>query len=208
MGSDQTAPALTPESPIGATQADSRLGRTHRHSVRIPHRHPGGTCSRARWAVGPARSVGAGSSRGSRLACGNGSTKCCARNRGAVASGTSLADIVTLGSSVAELLNDQPDTSPSRLSIRTAACRSVMPSVVHCTDQYANSRAEVSHQPPRQREHQMRRFKSAAQLQPFASVNGVVQNLFRVGRHLLQSAHHRALRTRTFVEWDAVTCAY
>ena len=88
-----------------------------------------------------------------------------------------------------------------------AACRTVMPSVVHVTDQYANNRAEVSHQPTRQRERQMRRFKSAAQLQRFASVHGIVQNLFRVSRHLLRSAHHRLLRTRAFVEWDAVTCA-
>ena len=88
-----------------------------------------------------------------------------------------------------------------------AACRTVMPSVVHVTDQYANNRAEVSHQPTRQRERQMRRFKSAAQIQRFASVHGIVQNLFRVSRHLLRSAHHRLLRTRAFVEWDAVTCA-
>ena len=88
-----------------------------------------------------------------------------------------------------------------------AACRTVMPSVLNCTDQYANSRAEVSHQPTRQRERQMRRFKSAAQLQRFESVHSIVQNLFRVGRHLLQAAHHRLLRTRAFVEWDAVTCA-
>ena len=88
-----------------------------------------------------------------------------------------------------------------------AACRTVMSSVVHVTDQYANNRAEVSHQPTRQRERQMRRFKSAAQLQRFASVHGIVQNLFRVSRHLLRSAHHRLLRTRAFVEWDAVTCA-
>ena len=89
-----------------------------------------------------------------------------------------------------------------------AACRTVMPSVVHCTDQYANNRAEVSHQPTRQRERQMRRFKSAVHLQRFASVHGVVQNLFRVGRHLLRAADHRLLRTRAFVEWDVVTCAY
>ena len=56
-----------------------------------------------------------------------------------------------------------------------------MPSVVHRTDQYANNRAEVSHQPTRQRERQMRRFKSAAQLQRFTAVHGVVQNLCRVG---------------------------
>ena len=40
------------------------------------------------------------------------------------------------------------------------AHRTVMPSVVHCTDRYANNRAEVSHQPTRQRERQMRGFKS------------------------------------------------
>ena len=94
-----------------------------------------------------------------------------------------------------------------KLRSYSAACRTVMPSVLHCTDQYANNRAEVSHQPIRQRERQMRRFTSAAQLQRFASVHGIVQNLFRVGRHLLRSAHHRLLRTRAFVEWDAVTCA-
>ena len=88
-----------------------------------------------------------------------------------------------------------------------AARRTVMPSVVHCTDRYANNRAEVSHQPTRQRERQMRGFKSAAHLQRFASVHSVVQNLFRVGRHLLRSVHHRLLRTRSFVEWNAVTGA-
>ena len=51
----------------------------------------------------------------------------------------------------------------------------------------------------------MRRFKSAAQLQRFASVHGIVQNIFRVGQHLLRSAHHRLLRTHALIEWDAVT---
>ena len=94
-----------------------------------------------------------------------------------------------------------------KLRSDAAAQRKVMPSVVHCTDQYANNRAEVSHQPIRQRERQMRRFKSAAHVERFVSVHGVVQNLFRVGRHLLRAAHHRVLRTRAFVEWDVVTCA-
>ena len=82
-----------------------------------------------------------------------------------------------------------------------------MPSVVHITDQYANNRAEVSHQPTRQRERQMRRFKSAAHAQRFLSVHGPVQNLFRVGRHLLRAVHHRLLRTRSFRVWDEATCA-
>ena len=87
-----------------------------------------------------------------------------------------------------------------------AACRTVMPSV--CTDQYANNRAEGSHQPTRQRERQMCRFDSAAHAQRFLSVHGPVQNLFRVGRHLLKAAHHRLLRARSFRVWDEVTCAH
>ena len=94
-----------------------------------------------------------------------------------------------------------------KLRSYAAACRTVMPSVVHHSDQFANNRAEVSHQATRQRERQMRRFKSAVHLQRFVSVHGVVQNLFRVGRHLLRATHHRLLRTRAFVEWEVVSCA-
>src|SRR5713101_5860469 len=43
-----------------------------------------------------------------------------------------------------------------KLRSYAAARRAVMPSVVHATAQYANNRAEVSHQPTRQRERQMR----------------------------------------------------
>ena len=93
-----------------------------------------------------------------------------------------------------------------KLRSYSAAHRTVMPSVVHSMRRYENNRAEVSRQPTRQRERQMRRFKSAAHAQRFLSVHGLVQNLFRVGRHLLRAVHHRALRTRSFrVE---VTCAY
>ena len=88
-----------------------------------------------------------------------------------------------------------------------AACRTLIPSVLHCTAPSANNRVEVSHQPTRHRERQMRGFTSIAHLQRFASVHGVVQNLFCVGRHLLRAAHHRALRTRAFAEWNVVTCA-
>ena len=94
-----------------------------------------------------------------------------------------------------------------KLGSYRAAHRVVMPSVAHDTGQYANNRAEVSHQPTRQRERQMRRFKSRAQAQRFLSVHGIVQNLFRVGRHLLRSANARMLRARAFVTWAEVTCA-
>jgi len=88
-----------------------------------------------------------------------------------------------------------------------AAHQTIMPSVIHDTERYANNRAEVSHEPTRQRERQMRGFKSAAQAQRFLSVHGVIHNLFRVGRHLLRSANHRILRTRSFLIWHEVTFA-
>ena len=87
-----------------------------------------------------------------------------------------------------------------------AARRTIMPSVIHVTERYANNRAEVSHQPTRQRERQMRKFKSAGQAQRFLSVHGVIQNLFRVGRHLVSSANHRMLRDRSFRAWRQETC--
>ena len=93
-----------------------------------------------------------------------------------------------------------------KLRSYTAAHRTVMPSVAHSTQQYENNRAEGAHQPTRQRERQMRRFKSARHAQRFLSVHGVVLNLFCLGRHLLRAVHHRRLRTRAFGLWREVTC--
>ena len=39
------------------------------------------------------------------------------------------------------------------------------------------------------------------------SMDGLVQNLSRAGRHLLRAGHYRVLRMRLFVLWDTVTCA-
>jgi len=93
-----------------------------------------------------------------------------------------------------------------KLRSYAAAQRTIMPSVAHDTSQYANNRAEVSHEPTRQRERGMRRFKSMAHAQRFLSVHGITQNLFRVGRHLPRAADYRILRARAFVVWNAVTC--
>jgi len=86
-----------------------------------------------------------------------------------------------------------------------AAHRAVMPDVTHSTARYENNRAEVSHQPTRQRERQMRRFKSPAQAQRFLSVHSIVGHLFRVGRHLLRAVHYRMLRARAFGSWQQVS---
>jgi putative transposase len=93
-----------------------------------------------------------------------------------------------------------------KLRSYAAAHRAVMPDVTHSTARYENNRAEVSHQPTRQRERQMRRFKSPAQAQRFLSVHSIVGNLSRVGRHLLRAVHYRMFRARAFVSWRQVSC--
>jgi len=88
-----------------------------------------------------------------------------------------------------------------------AAHRTVMPTVSHINHVYANNRAEVSHQPTRQQEYHMRGFSSSTQAQRFLTLHGLTQNLFRLGRHLMQAVHYRLLRTQAFQVWEEAVCA-
>ncbi len=88
-----------------------------------------------------------------------------------------------------------------------AAHRSIMPTVRHINHVYANNRAEISHEPTRQRERAMRGFNSPIQAQRFLTLHGLTQNLFRVGRHLLQAVNYRILRTQAFQVWQEAVCA-
>lgn len=72
--------------------------------------------------------------------------------------------------------------------------RELMAEVIHETSQYANNRAELSHQPTRVRERVMRWFKSIGQAQKFLGVHAAVYNLFNLGRHLISAEHYRNLR--------------
>ncbi len=102
---------------------------------------------------------------------------------------------------------DPPRLVTDKLGSYAAAHRSGMSSVVHDTRRWANNLAEVSHQPTRQRERQMRRFKSAGQAQRFLSVHGAVRNLFNLGRHRLRAGNYRLLRGRAFAVWTEVVAA-
>jgi putative transposase len=93
-----------------------------------------------------------------------------------------------------------------KLRSYAAAHREVFPSVEHRTGQYENNRAEVSHQHTREQERQMRRFKSAAQVQRFLAVHGLIHNLFLVARHHLKAILHRLLRQQAFTIWKMATC--
>ena len=81
------------------------------------------------------------------------------------------------------------------------AHRELIPNTIHDTSQYANNRAELSHQPTRVRERCMRRFKSIVQAQRFLGVHSAVYNLFNLGRHLVSASHYRLFRVRAFACW-------
>lgn len=77
----------------------------------------------------------------------------------------------------------------------------MMPTVLHEQGNRKNNRAEVSHQPTRQQERQIRKFKSPAQAQRFLAAHASINNLIREGHHLLKAAHYRIFRGRAFSIW-------
>ena len=94
-----------------------------------------------------------------------------------------------------------------KLASYKAALKELSPDTPQCTDQYQNNRAELSHQPTRQRERKMRRFKSMRQSQRFLSFHGLVTNLFRHDRHLMSAENYRFFGDRAFSIWQQDTCA-
>ncbi len=92
-----------------------------------------------------------------------------------------------------------------KLRSYAVARRELIPNTIHDTSQYANNRAELSHQPTRVRERGMRRFKSAHQTQHFLSAHAAVYNLFNLGRHLISAKYYRLFRQRAFVSWEYAT---
>ncbi|MEV0693889.1 IS6 family transposase [Streptomyces sp. NPDC050388] len=92
-----------------------------------------------------------------------------------------------------------------RLRSYGAAHRELMPSVEHRQSKYLNNRAEKSHQPTRQRERAMKRFRSAGGAQRFLAAFSQISPHFRPRRHLLTAAEHRLEMTVRFAIWDQVT---
>jgi putative transposase len=86
-----------------------------------------------------------------------------------------------------------------------AAKKLVLPRVAHRQSRYLNNRAENSHQPTRQRECRMKRFKSPEHAQRFLEVHDIVAAHFRPKRHLLSAAQYQAERKNRFETWQQVT---
>ncbi len=84
------------------------------------------------------------------------------------------------------------------------AHRELIPESIHDNSQYANNRAELSHQSTRVRERGMRKFKSMKQAQRFLGIHATVYNLFNLGRYLVSAKIYRLLRLRAFASWEIV----
>ncbi len=92
-----------------------------------------------------------------------------------------------------------------KLASYSAARREVLPSVEHRRHKGLNNRAENSHQPTRERERRMRRFKSPGHAQRFLAAYGPIAGHFRPRRHRLTAAAYRETRAECFQAWHEVT---
>jgi putative transposase len=70
-----------------------------------------------------------------------------------------------------------------------------------------DNRAEVSHQPVRRRERNMRRFKSPGSAQRFVSMHAAAYNTFNLQRHLISRRTPRAFRAEARAQWHVATAA-
>jgi putative transposase len=92
-----------------------------------------------------------------------------------------------------------------KLKSYAAAKVQIMRGVEHRQHKGLNNRAELSHQPTRQRERQMRRYKSPGHAQRFLSVHGLVNNAFRCQRNRLSAQQYKHVRAKAFSLWNEVT---
>ncbi len=92
-----------------------------------------------------------------------------------------------------------------KLASYGAAKREVLPSVEHRQHKRLSNRAENSHQPTRERERRMRRFKSPGHAQRFLAAYGPIAGHFRPRRHRLIAEAYRETRAERFAIWRAVT---
>ncbi|MGH3711155.1 MAG: IS6 family transposase [Pseudonocardiaceae bacterium] len=91
-----------------------------------------------------------------------------------------------------------------KLASYGVAHRRLIPSVEHHRSKYLNNRAEISHQPTRQRERAMKHFHSAGSAQRFLSAFSGISPHFRPRRHRLTAAQYRHEMTSRFATWNEV----
>ena len=94
-----------------------------------------------------------------------------------------------------------------KLGSYSAALRELGVARRHDTGRWRNNRAENSHQPLRQRERRMKRFKSSRLAQRFRSIHAAVYNVFNIQRHLISRRSLRVFREQAKQTWRQATVA-
>jgi putative transposase len=92
-----------------------------------------------------------------------------------------------------------------KLKSYAAAKREILPGVEHRQHRYLNNRAENSHQPTRQRERRLQRFKSPGHAQRFLSAHGPISQHFRPRRHRFSAPAYRQEMENRFHRWQEIT---
>ncbi len=92
-----------------------------------------------------------------------------------------------------------------KLASYGVAQRELLPGAEHRRSRYLNNRAEDSHQPTRQRERAMKRFKSPGHAQRFLSAFSGIAPHCRPCRHRLSAIQYRQEMAARFRTWDEVT---
>jgi putative transposase len=88
-----------------------------------------------------------------------------------------------------------------KLASYSAALRELGVARPHDTGRWKNNRAENSHQPLRQRERRMKRFKSPGSAQRSLSIHAAVYNVFNLQRHLTSRRTLRVFRDQAMLTW-------
>ena len=106
-----------------------------------------------------------------------------------------------------KLLKKQGVTPAIIVTDKLGSCSSTWCFARHDTGRWKNNRAENSHQPLRQRERRMKRFKSPGSAQRFLSTHAAVYNVFNIQRHLISRGTMRVFRDQAMLTWRQATVA-
>lgn len=88
------------------------------------------------------------------------------------------------------------------------AHRLLLKSTEHCSHKRLNNRIENSHQPTREKERQMHKFKDPDNTQKLLSVMGSFLNLFKVGRYKHSAPEYRAKLEKAFQTFDHIVLSH
>jgi putative transposase len=97
------------------------------------------------------------------------------------------------------------DVVTNKLRSYGVTLRDLLPGVAHLQSKYLNNRAKNSHQPTRERERAMKRFKTSKHAQRFLSAFSGISPHFRPRRHRLRAVAYRQERAARIQIWHEVT---